>query len=72
MRQVMHNLLKNASKFTPEKGYIILKLEKKMKKIIISVEDNGGGIPDPLKKAVFEKFRTKSSEGGIGLGLYLC
>jgi len=72
MRQVMHNLLKNASKFTPEKGRIILTVEKKMKKIIISVEDDGQGIPDDLKKAVFEKFRTKSSGGGIGLGLYLC
>lgn len=72
IRQVMHNLLRNAYKFTPERGSILLKLFATQDHAIISVDDNGPGIPEGLKKIIFEKFSTKSTEGGIGLGLYLC
>src|SRR5690606_12923583 len=75
MRQVMHNLLTNAQKFTAEKtGKILLKASTKKNEIILSVIDNGPGISDKDKQRVFEKFQTtKSHMGmGIGLGLYLC
>lgn len=74
MRQVVHNLLTNAQKFTPEHGKIILKLETDDSKVRFLVIDNGRGIPDEDKERVFEKFQTtKVSLGmGIGLGLYIC
>lgn len=71
IRQVIHNLIKNANKFTPEHGSISLEVEADSNWIYIWVKDNGQGIPDDLKKNIFEKFRTKLSEAGIGLGLYL-
>ena len=74
MRQVLHNLLKNASKFTPQKGEVVLGLSQKNESIFIGIQDNGAGVPNDLKESIFEKFRTQSpgSGAGIGLGLYLC
>ena len=72
LRQVFHNLLTNASKFTPKGGRIELSLSSKDSQIQVSVDDSGDGIPDVLKKSIFEKFRTKKAGAGIGLGLYLC
>ena len=74
LRQVLHNLLRNASKFAHEKGVIKIhvKMDTDKRHLLIGVEDNGPGIPNHLKKSIFEKFRTKSSGAGIGLGLYLC
>lgn len=72
LRQVLHNLLKNASKFAHEGGVIIISVKKSKNFLVLCIEDNGPGIPSHLKKSIFEKFRTKSSGAGIGLGLYLC
>jgi signal transduction histidine kinase len=74
MRQVMHNLLTNAQKFTQENGNITIQAEAKKDLISLSVIDNGPGISKNDKQRIFEKFQTtKSHMGmGIGLGLYLC
>jgi len=72
LRQVLYNLLNNASKFTHKNGQVVLSLEEYKGKILIQVNDSGNGIPDNLKKSIFGKFRTKSAGSGIGLGLYLC
>ncbi|MDH5596461.1 MAG: ATP-binding protein [Candidatus Peregrinibacteria bacterium] len=72
MRQVLHNLLTNASKFTPRGGKVELVLGGEKEKVIMCVADSGAGIPDNMKKTIFNKFRTKSAGSGIGLGLYLC
>jgi two-component system OmpR family sensor kinase len=74
MRQVMHNLLTNAQKFTQENGNITIQVEAKKGLISLSVIDNGPGISKNDKQRIFEKFQTtKSHMGmGIGLGLYLC
>ena len=74
IRQVLHNLLMNAKKFTPEKGKITFIADIREGNVIFCVTDNGAGISDKMKKQVFEKFRTQHvTQGtGIGLGLYLC
>lgn len=71
--QVIGNLLNNAHKFaTPEGGKIVLGIEAKNKHVLIKVQDNGSGVADKFKKAIFEKFRTQHPGSGIGLGLYIC
>ena len=72
--QVVVNLLSNAIKYTPNEGTIIVGLEAHEKEVVLSVADNGYGIPGWAHKKVFEKFFqadsiTSQRVGGSGLGL---
>lgn len=73
---IIQNLLSNAVKYTPEKGSVKLKIEKKDPDMIISVKDTGYGIPQSQKDQIFTKLfradnvREKDTEG-TGLGLYI-
>ncbi|MDJ0754375.1 MAG: ATP-binding protein [Ardenticatenaceae bacterium] len=74
IRQVLHNLLANALRHTPEKGEIAIRLERSGEDIQIVVADNGEGIEPQLLPNVFERFyRTndgrRRDSGGAGLGL---
>lgn len=73
MRRVIINLLKNAEQSIPEdrKGEIRVTVEKQGDKVCIRVKDNGCGIPEEIRKKIFEpNFTTKTS--GTGLGLAIC
>lgn len=72
--QVFHNVLTNATKFTPEGGIIVIKLERNIDSILFKIIDSGIGVKDKNKKRIFQKFQTEklSSYTGIGLGLYIC
>jgi len=74
MRQVLHNLLTNAFKFTPENGKVVVMVSCDGSLTRICVCDSGNGIMDEDKERIFEKFKTVHKEAGkgIGLGLYLC
>lgn len=53
--------------------YIKIKSEEVENKILISVEDNGPGIPDSIKDSIFDPFFTTKDVGsGMGLGLHIC
>ena len=74
---VIRNLIANAVKFTRPNGEIIVSSEKSSKHIVISVQDNGVGIPEESLKMLFQiekRFTTYGTlkEKGTGLGLYLC
>lgn len=74
MRQVLTNLLANASRFSPEGGTVELVLGFQGHKTVIEVRDHGEGIPAQLREKVFERFfRADNSRnretGGSGLGL---
>lgn len=75
MTQVLRNLLANAVKFT-EKGTILLSLSYTNNLIQVSVQDQGIGIPDSERDAIFEPFvqssKTMTGAGGTGLGLAIC
>lgn len=75
--QVIINILDNAIKYTPPNSTITVTTEKKKDKAVISIADNGAGIPDELKERVFDMFYTGAnkladSRRSIGLGLALC
>jgi len=76
IRQVIQNLITNAIKFVPKDGTgaITIQLKTENRNIIISVFDNGCGVPEKTKEIIFDKFRSNHilDGNGIGLGLYLC
>lgn len=73
LTRVLQNLVYNAVSFTPEDGTISLSLKKESTQALITVTDNGCGIPMELQSKVFlRSFSTRKEEGGKGLGLYIC
>ena len=74
---VLQNLLDNAVKYTPSHPHIVIKAGNKGKKTVISISDNGTGIPSSQRKRVFEKYyRVPTGDiqnvRGFGIGLYYC
>ncbi len=75
LEQVLLNLLKNAAQAIHQKpvrsrGLIILRTRLNPPWAEIQVEDNGGGIPEHIRKRIFEPFFTTKEVGqGTGLGL---
>lgn len=76
IERIMLNLLSNAVKFTSVGGFINVKISDKGDTILISVKDNGIGIPLDKQSIIFDRFRqvdqslTRNHEGsGIGLSL---
>lgn len=72
---IVFNLLGNAIKYTEGEPEIIIRTENKGNKLVVSVIDNGIGIPDKFKKYIFKKFYRISTGNvhnvkGFGLGLY--
>lgn len=72
--QIMLNIAGNAIKYTPEGGKVWLSASRNNKKVIISIKDDGIGIPMEDRARVFERFyrvdKARSRElGGTGLGL---
>ena len=74
IEQMVYNLVSNAIKYNREGGLVLLQLESDAGSALISVEDEGPGIPEELRERVFERFfRIAASRsrdtGGTGLGL---
>ena len=77
MKQLVINLLHNASKFTPEGGQVWVRLEDEVVSARIIVEDNGIGIPDDQIEKIFDHFHQVDGtatrrHGGTGIGLAIC
>ncbi|OON98889.1 MAG: hypothetical protein ATN35_03090 [Epulopiscium sp. Nele67-Bin004] len=74
LRQIFHNIVSNAIKYTPNSGKIIIKLLHQDNKVIIKVADSGIGISKQDLERIFERFyradKARSRQmGGTGLGL---
>lgn len=74
LQQVVWNLLKNASKFTPEGGEIEVDTRDAEGSLILEVADNGIGIAPESIAQIFRAFTQADEEiarvyGGLGLGL---
>lgn len=75
--QVIINLVDNAIKYTPAGSEIEIGMKKEGEWILVSVSDNGQGIPDEQKAHVFDMFysganKIADSRRSLGLGLSLC
>ena len=73
---IFQNLLTNAIKYTPPGGTVEVGITKTADRVLISVKDNGYGIPEAAKSRIFSKlFRAdnvrEKEPTGTGLGLYL-
>ena len=77
IRQVLHNLLSNAAKYSPRRGLIRVAGGVEDERVGVSVSDEGEGIPVELQERIFERFyrgegqRGVSVQEGVGLGLYM-
>lgn len=74
IKQVLANLLINASRFAPDSSEVTVSIERAEEKVRLSVIDRGEGIPEGLRDKVFDRFyRADNSRnrqtGGSGLGL---
>jgi signal transduction histidine kinase/CheY-like chemotaxis protein len=76
LAQVFSNLLNNAAKYTQAGGLIALIAEIQGGVVVVTVRDNGVGIPAEMLPQIFDMFtqvdRTlERSQGGLGIGLTL-
>jgi len=74
LEEVVHNLLDNAVKYSPQNGRILIQASAPNQEIVLSVCDAGVGIAATDLPRIFERFyradRARSRElGGTGLGL---
>jgi signal transduction histidine kinase len=71
--QVLYNLLSNAARFSDPGSQVRLKVSARgPERIAFAVEDDGVGIPEDMRNAMFQRFEGQSVEGrqrGAGLGL---
>ncbi|OHD13426.1 MAG: hypothetical protein A2086_08355 [Spirochaetes bacterium GWD1_27_9] len=73
VKEIFINLIENAIKYTPKNGIIVVTLFYENEQLLVSIKDNGSGIPKEEHENIFKKFyRLKNSnenENGYGLGL---
>jgi len=75
--QVLRNLIDNALTFSPEDGTVRVQGHVEDGQVMITVEDNGPGIPPANLETVFDRFYTQRPKGAqfgshSGLGLAIC
>lgn len=74
LEAIVYNLCENAIKYNRPGGYVKVTTRKTEKSVVLTVEDNGIGIPEEQQERIFERFyrvdKSHSKEvGGTGLGL---
>jgi two-component sensor histidine kinase len=74
MAQVFSNILNNAAKYTEPGGEIRLSVRRQSDEVVVSVKDDGIGIPEDMLPYVFNMFtqvdrNLEKSRGGLGIGL---
>ncbi len=76
VEQIVVNFINNAVKYAPKSSEIIIKIEKIVTDVKVSVIDKGPGIPAEKLLHLFDRYyRVDNSESqytGLGLGLYIC
>jgi signal transduction histidine kinase len=74
LKNILLNILSNAIKFSPDNSDITMKVNNTKKELLISVADNGIGIPEEDRQYLFSSFyrgKNASDVQGTGLGLHI-
>jgi signal transduction histidine kinase len=71
LHQVFANLLDNAARHSPPGGTVTVRAERHEDAVLLSIADEGDGIPAADRERVFERFTRgeRATDGGTGLGL---
>jgi len=74
VEQIIGNLISNALRYTPENSWVKINMDCSHEQAVLTVRDNGAGIPEDAQEQIFERFyradQSRSrAEGGTGLGL---
>ena len=76
VQRVVINLLHNAIKWSPDGGAVTIEAEAAGEEVVVSVLDNGPGVPSEHVERIFERFYqvdpSRSGKEGTGLGLAIC
>jgi two-component system sensor histidine kinase KdpD len=75
IERVLVNLLENAAKYTPPDSKVQIRASASEGNLLVSVSDNGPGLPTGQEEEIFEKFtrgERESATTGVGLGLAIC
>lgn len=73
--RVLANLLDNAVKYCPAGSKIVCSARKRGDTVVVSVADNGPGLPEENTQRLFDPFRRGQKDAhitGVGLGLAIC
>jgi signal transduction histidine kinase len=71
LRQAVDNLLTNAVRYAPERSTVRVALAPRDEAIVVTVEDEGPGVPEAERERVFEPFFRGAGKRGDGSGLGL-
>jgi len=72
VERIVENLLNNAARHTPQGTPVRVLVNERPDGVTLVVEDEGPGVPNEMKDAIFEPFRQgESARGGVGIGLSL-
>lgn len=71
IKELLGNLLDNAIRYTQPGGQVTVRVATERDKVLLSVEDNGPGIPAAERERVFERFHRVLGTGAEGCGLGL-
>ena len=71
IREMVGNLLDNAIRYTQRGGHVTVRVAAETGRVVLSVEDNGPGIPTDEREHVFERFHRVLGTGAEGCGLGL-
>ena len=70
LNQVWMNLIDNAIDAVSKGGHVTIRAERELGRVVVSVIDDGPGVPDAIKSRIFDPFFTTKGVGeGTGLGL---
>ncbi|MDE0204042.1 MAG: stimulus-sensing domain-containing protein [Rhodospirillaceae bacterium] len=76
LAQVLQNLISNARSFSPPGGSIMLGMRRDGTQVVVTVDDDGPGVPAGMEDAIFRRFYTDRPEGeafgahsGLGLSI---
>ncbi len=75
--QLLENLVANALSFSPKDGKVVIHAAQSRKTVIITIEDQGPGIPESNLETIFDRFYSERPEHEAygkhsGLGLSIC